>query len=319
MDSSWKISQKTNQPTTVRGRMGHAERAQFAAENPDPVVAQPLTTEQIAWAAKTAQAAVEMDSYNEYLRETIKSGKPVEWAWDQSFPGQPCLLLKDIPRSSDKEDFENPDVGVAAKFLRDSEMFASYKSSGDNPRTDLMFDVFTTLLKCIHVNMLSATSPQSWMRAYIMLRNYKLLPTPLPTQEQLNNAPASDGNPVAFHDDMVTPVTYVVRGKLVRYSNEMLQALTSAGYEQVMKFNRVGGRYGTADPATRKALESAASQANHGVAEDGRPVAVLDGTPVIVNGKKYSTHMLYKLSGDEYLALMRIPRGPNDKRGAMQQ
>jgi hypothetical protein len=33
------------------------------------------------------------------------------------------LLLKDVPRSMDKYDFENDNVGTAAKFLRDSQMF----------------------------------------------------------------------------------------------------------------------------------------------------------------------------------------------------
>jgi hypothetical protein len=193
MDQRWAIGQKTNQPTDVRGRLNHNERAEFAAENPDPVVTQPLTAEQIAWAAKTAKDAAELDRYNGYLRDTIKAGKPVEFAWAQTFGDNvPCALLKDVPRSTDRYDFENENVGVAARCLRDADMFANYKSSGENPRTDLMYTVFKQLLAFCHTNMLNTTSPQSWMRSFILLRNYNLLPAPLPTQEQLNNAPADD-------------------------------------------------------------------------------------------------------------------------------
>jgi hypothetical protein len=320
MDQRCAIGRKDNQPDTVRGRMNHAERAEFAAANADPVVTQPLTAEQIAWAAKTAKDAAEFDRYNEYLCEAVKQGKPVEWAWAQTFGDSvPCALLKDVPRSANKEDFDNENVGVAARCLRDAEMFAAYKSSGENPRTDLMYKVFKQLLAFIHTNMLNATSEQAWLRAFLLLRNYKLLPTPLPTQEQLNNAPADDGEPVAFHDDMVTPVTYVVRGKLVRYSQQMLDALTSAGFETVMKFNRVGGKYGTADPQVRRALEfEAAQKITRDVASDGNPVCIMDGQPFIVNGKKYSNQMIDKLSGEDYRKLIRLPRG-NSKSGAMQQ
>jgi hypothetical protein len=108
-----------------------------------------------------------------------------------------------------------------------------------------MFKVFEQGLAFLQTNMLDTTSPQSWIRSFILLRNFGLLPASIASAEQLQeaerNKPASDGNPVAYHDDMVTPVTYEIRGKVVRYSNEMLQALTSAGYAKVMAFNRVGG------------------------------------------------------------------------------
>jgi hypothetical protein len=75
--------------------MGHGERAAFAAANPDPVVERPLTAAERAWAEKTAkdavEAVVELEKYNKYLRETIAAGKPVEWAWAQTFGDQPCL------------------------------------------------------------------------------------------------------------------------------------------------------------------------------------------------------------------------------------
>jgi hypothetical protein len=32
MDNRWAIGQKTNQPNTVRGKMGHADRAKFVAD-----------------------------------------------------------------------------------------------------------------------------------------------------------------------------------------------------------------------------------------------------------------------------------------------
>jgi hypothetical protein len=319
MDGRWKIGQRGNRPMSAREQLGHKERAEFAAANPDEVPTRPLTAEELAWAEKTAKDAVELDAYNEYLREAIKSGKPVEWAWDQTFPGQPCVLLKDVPRSTDRKDFNDADVGVAARFLRDAEMFANYKSSGENPRTDLMFKVIKQLLEFQHANFLDTTSPQSWLRSFLISRNLNLLPTPLPTQAQLNAMPADDGEPVALHDDGITPVTYTVRGKVVRYSNTMLQALTSAGYETVMNLKRVAGRYGTADPATRRALavEAAQTQTNHGVAEDGNPIEIMDGAPFVVNGRKYSNQMIDKLSGDEYRKLMRLPRG-SSKQGAMQ-
>jgi hypothetical protein len=319
MDGRWRIGQRGNRPMSAREQMEHKERAAFAAANPDPVATRPLTAEERAWAEQTAKQTAEEVAFYDYLRETIKSGKPLEFAWSQTFGDKPCPFFNDVPRSMDNEDFNNENVGVAAKFLRDSEMFAAYKSSGDNPRTDHMFKVFEILLEAIHQNYLDATSPQSWLRIFRTLQKLDLLPAPLPTQAELDNRPADDGNPCALRPDG-SVVTYVIRGKEVRYSQQMLEALTSAGYETVMSLKRVGGKYGTGDPATRRALAVAAAQeaqTNRATCEDGNPVAIMDGEPFVVNGKAYSNQMIDKLSGDEYRLLMRLPR-TNNRQGAAQ-
>jgi hypothetical protein len=291
-------------------------RWNLRGENPEPAAPRTPTPEEL----KIIADALELSTYNQYLAQMIREGKPVEHAWSQTFGDAPCLLFQDVPSSMDRLGFESEGVATAAVFLRDSNMFAAYRASeGDTARAELMRKVSGILLGFIHTNYLDATSPQSWMRAFIMLRNFGLLPAPLPTQAQLDNAPASDGNPVAYHDDGITPVTYTVRGQLKRYSNEMLQALTSAGYETVMGLRRIGGRYGTLDPQVHnaaKAEEEAQKPINNTIADDGNPVAILDGEYVIVNGKAYSNLMLDKMSGDDYRILMRLGRD-SSRVGAM--
>jgi hypothetical protein len=235
------------------------------------------------------------------------------------FPGKPCVYFEGTDRDFDHHSLEDPQAFAAAKALRDDAGFANYRYVGSNKSTKrckTQEAVVDLLLDFMAKNFLDTRSAFNWGRSFNILNVFGLLPAPVPTDAQMqaaeNARPADDGNPVALRDDGTTPVTYVVRGKIVRYSNEMLQALTAKGYETVMQFNRVD----TGNPYVRKEMERAAGasqheQVSHGTATDGNAVAVIDGKPVIgPDGKKYSTKMLEAMSGDEYRILMRLNKGP---------
>jgi hypothetical protein len=98
-------------------------------------------------------------------------------------------------------------------------------------------------------------------------------------------APAQDGNPVALRDDG-TPVTYKFKdGRVVRYSQAMLDQLNSESYAKVMGLQRVA----TDNPALRK--------------EVGRTEQT---GPEMINGKRVSD-----MSADEYRLAIGLRKGLN--------
>jgi hypothetical protein len=288
-------------PTDARARLTAAERAAFAEQNAEPIYTSPEERVQIE--AKLAEAMKRHD-FKEYFANQVRNNAPLEDAWRRSKIEGDCPFFDGVERDGDPTGAPEAQILAAWKAFAESPIFAVYYITDKNsPRGKVLGKVMDVLYIFMSTNLVNMTLAQSWATCFQLLQNIGVLPAPILTEAQLqaveNSKPASDGNPVVLHDNGPNkgkPVTYVAKdGKTIRYSAQMLEQLTSRGYEMVMGMARI-------DPqAVRPAPIVKVNAA-------GEPMEPGDYRTKSVGGTGYTQAELDAMDSEKYRVVMQLSR-----------
>ena len=303
MATHLKRAKRQYTPTSSRARLTEAERRQFAAENAEPTQ---LSPEEEAHICEEVAKGVQSWSSKNFFANKVRSNTPLEDAWRRSKIEGNCPFFNGIERDGDPLGAPQDQIVAAWKAFAESPVFSAYYTADKNsPRWKVESKVMDILYAFMNVNLVNMTLPGSWAKCFALLQNIGVLPAPVPTEAQLqaaeNSKPASDGNPVVLHDsgpNKGKPVTYVAKdGKTIRYSQKMLDALTSRGYELVMGFTRV-------DPNAPRTIAVAKTN------DAGTPMGAGDYRNRVVGDTGMTQALLDQLSSEEYRKVMQLSRAP---------
>jgi len=296
-----RLGAKGNQPIDARGRLSHAERAQFVADNPERLE-DSMSAEELAKIEKQAREKADQVISSEfairYFHDAIMQGIPLHEAWLKLGKTDACPLLNGVERDGDPAGLSEVRVKEAMKVFADSPMFAAYRYIGPHgtPKADLQAKVVGILWDFLLVNLVNMEHAPSWASCFAILQNAGVLPAPLPTDAQLaaaeNAKPAQDGRPVA-HDDHGRPIVH----NGVRYSKAMLEQLNSAQYAEVMGLV-------SETPNQRAGRESAERKRK---ANDYRTVKVHDTA--------YTQYELDQMSSEKYRQVLGLENDGGGKVG----
>jgi hypothetical protein len=315
MAAHLKRASKQYKPTDARARLTAAERAQFATQFQEVT---PMTSEEEREIhAKVAESLKRYD-IQQYFANAVRNRIGLHQAWvDGGLEGQ-CPFFNGVERDGDPAGAnENYRIAALQEFAN-SPVFAAYRSEDrKSARFKVQSQIVDLLCDFMVTNLVNMTLSGSYAACFALLQNIGLIPAPVKSEAELQaetdaqerSKPASDGNPVALHDDG-RPVTYVKDGRTIRYSTQMLEQLTSRGYELVMGLKRANPQ-ATRPPRDFEANEHP-KHADNAPASDGNPVAFHDDgkTPVVYEGKRYSKRMLNAATSDEYLQIFKLSRNP---------
>jgi hypothetical protein len=308
---------KQYRPTNSRARLTAAERKQFAADNLEPTR---FTPEQEAELHAKVAESLKRHDIKEYFANAVRNRVGLHQAWvDSGLPGE-FFLFENVARDGDPSGAPESQIIAAWNEFTQISAFAAYRYAGtdrNSPRYKVQRQILDLLWDFQVINFVNMTLAGSWAACFALLQNIGMIPAPVKSDAELRaaaeaqerNTPADDGNPVALHENG-TPVTYVKNGQTIRYSRQMLEQLTSRGYEIVMGLQRVNPQ------ATRRPRDFEANKhplhADNAPASDGNPVAYHDDgvTPVVYEGKRYSLRMLSAVTSDEYLKIFKLSRNP---------
>jgi hypothetical protein len=295
------LGSKRYQPIDARGRLSHAERAQFVLDNPEPLEStlSPEEIERIETIAReNAEKLIASEDIVRYFRDAITRGIPLHEAWAKMGQTNACPLLNGLQRDGDPAGASEVRVKEAMKEFADSPVFVAYRSRGQRgePRFDVQAKVIDLLWDFMITNLVNMALASSWAICFAILQNAGVLPAPLPTDAQLaaaeNAKPAQDGRPVA-HDDHGRPIVH----NGVRYSKAMLEQLNSAQYAEVMGLV-------SETPNQRAGRESAERKRK---ANDYRTVKVHDTA--------YTQYELDQMSSEKYRQVLGLENDGGGKVG----
>jgi hypothetical protein len=306
---------KQYKPTDARARMSEAERKQFAAENQELKVTRADSPEGQAILAQVEEN-VRLDAAKHFFAAAVKKRISLDDAWGKLGQAGACPALEGIERDGDPAGVDPKIMKQAMLTFANCPLFAAYRSTDVGSAHDkVQRQIIGQMMDFMETNLVNMTLAQSWVACFNLLASLNLIPAPVQSAEQVQaaaataerNKPASDGNPVALHEDG-TPVVYVKNGQTIRYSRQMLDQLTSRGYEIVMGLQRVDPQV----PRTPEGFEpnQHPKHADNGPADDGNPVEYHDDgvTPVVFEGKRMSKRMLNALDSDTYLKVFKLTR-----------
>jgi hypothetical protein len=301
-------------------------RARLAGDR-KPVEPESLSPEDEARILAEVDKRVKSDEFKEYFREKVLANVPLEDAWRYSGMEGECPFFVGVERDGDPTGAPRDQITAAWRAMAQSEIFAPYAyTPGDTAsgRYKVAALVYERLYNFMNLNLVNMTLVQSWAFCLGRLNALGVLPAPIPTDAQLLAAdaakPASDGRRVVLHDagpNEGKPVTYTFKdGRVVRYSQAMLDALTPESYAKVMGLERINPQ-ATRTPRNFEPAGNGVAQTPTGAwknppADDGNPVAFHDDgkTPVTYQGKRYSKKMLNAVTSDEYLQIFKLSRAP---------
>ena len=301
-------------------------RARLAGDR-GPVEPESLSPEDEARILAEVDKRVKSDEFKEYFREKVLANVPLEDAWRYSGMEGECPFFVGVERDGDPIGAPRDQITAAWRAMAQSEIFAPYAyTPGDtaSARYKVAAQVYERLYNFMNLNLVNMTLVQSWAFCLGRLNALGVLPAPIPTDAQLLAAdaakPADDGRPVVLHDagpNQGKAVTFTFKdGRVVRYSQAMLDSLSPESYAKVLGLQHVDPR-ATRLPRNFEAAENGVAQTPTGKwqnppADDGNPVAFHDDgkTVVVYQGKRYSKKMLNAVTSDEYLQIFRLSRNP---------
>jgi hypothetical protein len=290
------IGKKNRQPNDARGKMGHKERAEFAAANQEPTQLSPEEEAQIH--AAVAESLKHYDT-QQYFANAVRNRIGLHEAWTEGGLEGQCPFFNGVEREGDPAGASGRQIIAAWNEFTQIPAFAAYLYAGtdrNSPRYKVQRQILDLLWEFMTINLVNMTLAGSWAACFALLQNIGVVPAPVPTTEQLQaqerSKPADDGNQVALHDDG-TPITYKFKdGRVVRYSKQMLDALPSEGYAKVMNLRAVPQE----SEEGRRARK----------AKEYRIVPVLQG---------YTQHQLDSMPSEKYRQLLQLERNGGGKVG----
>jgi hypothetical protein len=305
-------------PTNARARLTEAERKQFVAENEELRVINADSPEGKAILAEVADYQ-KLEGAKHFFATAVRKRISLDDAWGKLGQKGGCPALEGIERDGDPAGANPKIVNVAMLTFANSPLFAAYRSTDENsPRYKVQGQIISLMMDFMTDNLVNMALAQSWVTCFNLLNSLSLIPAPVQSTEQIRaaaqaaerNKPAQDGNPVALREDG-TPVTFKFRdGRVVRYSQAMLDSLNSESYAKVVGLQRIDSQL----PRTPRDFEANQhpQHADNGPAEDGNPVEYHDDgvTPVVFEGKRMSKRMLNALNSETYLRVFKLSRNP---------
>lgn len=287
-----KRGSRQHRPTDARARMTEAERQQFAKENPEEPI--PTSPEDRARIEAIVAENVKLYEAKHFFATAVRKRISLDDAWGKLGQKGGCPALEDFERDGDPMGAPEKQKIAALQAFANSKLFAAYRSEDrGSERYKLQSQIVSLLCDFMSDNLVNMVLAQSYVASFNLLNSLNLIPAPIKTGEQIQaarqaaerNKPAQDGGPVALHEDG-TPVTYKFRdGRVIRYSQAMLDSLNSESFAKVMGLQRVA----TDNPVVRKQVEQSEQS-----------------EPEMINGKRVSD-----MSADEYRLAIGLRKGLN--------
>jgi hypothetical protein len=309
---------KQHRPTNARARLTEAERVQFVKDNPEELKIVRADSEEGQRLLAEVADYQKLEGAKHFFATAVNKRISLDDAWGKLGQQGGCPALEGIERDGDPTGADPAKVNVAMLTFANSPLFAAYRSTDENsPRYKVQRQIISLLMDFMTDNLVNMALAQSWVTSFNLLNSLSLIPAPVQSDEQVRtaaqaterNKPAQDGNPVALIDGK--PATYKFRdGRVVRYSQAMLDSLNSEAYAKVVGLQRIDPQL----PRTPRDFEANQhpQHADNGPADDGLPVAYHDDgvTPIVFEGKRYSKRMLNALDSDTYLRVFKLSRNP---------
>jgi hypothetical protein len=286
MEVHLRRANKQSHPSDSRSRQTFAERQEFFEENPEVTVLSPEEEKRIY---EQVSFNIALDRDKKYFADAVRRNAGLEAAWiDAGRDPKECPFFKNVERDGDPEGVPQCVLEPALHAFVRSRMFAPY--TVNNQQRD---EVARMLLDFMMTNLINVGLVQSYLRCFKTLELLGVLPAPVRSDAQIkaeaDAAPASDGNPVA-RNAAGEPVTFNIRGKVFRYSQQMLEKLTADQYATVL---------GIRKPSPRQIQETEQEQ---------RQLKAKEYRTKVVGDTGYTRFDLDQMPSEKYRAIMNLEK-----------
>jgi hypothetical protein len=297
-----KRASKQYKPTDARGRLSAAERKQFAAENAEVIYTSP--EDRVRIDAAVAEN-LKLYDFQQYFANAVRNRVALDEAWTTAGYKGVCPFFNGIERDGDPAGAPEKQRIAALRAFANSPVFAAYRSEDrTSERFKVQSQIVALLCEFLTDNLVNMTLPSSYAACFGLLERIGLIPAPVKSDAELRaaaeaaerNAPADDGNPVALIDGK--PVTYKFKdGRVVKYSQSMLDSLNSASYAKVVGLERT-------NPQLPLPVEITKTN------DADQPMSPDDYRNRAVGNTGMTQAQLDQLPSEEYRRVMRLSRNP---------